>query len=182
MRLCEREVTCKCCFLILLSSMVTLEVYTLMLKNCLSWLTRQKFEELNDTPKEWYASKKLQQLALKVQQSYRYAPRKTANKNNILAVVRAFQALHMHLTRETDDNYFSSNFIKNDQHNYDTIEEAIVRTLEFIKNDKYLSTSQCEYFSRNLEVILRDYSFIKDPKEIIAPYINEINEIVNGNI
>ncbi|EHI9242710.1 hypothetical protein J9100_004023 [Vibrio vulnificus] len=154
----------------------------MVIKNYLSWFFRRKFEELNDTPKEWYASKELQQLAFKVQQSYRYSTKRTANKNNIFAVVRAFQSLHMHLTRETDDNYFNSNFIKNDLHDYDTIEQAIVRTLEFIENEENLTTSQCEYFSRNLEVILRDYSFTKNPENIIAPYISEIYEVVNGDI
>ncbi|CCO45037.1 hypothetical protein VIBNISOn1_1350001 [Vibrio nigripulchritudo SOn1] len=140
----------------------------------------------NETQKaklhEFYAPNDIRALALQAQQNYRANPNKLANRKNITAIVNAFHALHSNLSEQPHDNYFFGNLIKDHQNGYTCMDTAVKLTLELIDNPKDLYCAQCDYFSRNLEVILRDYSFKSPPEKIISPYLNEIGDVAYGGI
>lgn len=147
-----------------------------------SFITKIFIRENQLSSQKFSASRDLKELAFRAQQNYRANPDRLANRRNITAIVNAFHALHSNLAAQPHDNYFFGNLIKDHKNGYTSMDTAVSLTLDLINEPKALFSSQCEYFSRNLEVILRDYSFTSPPEKIISSYLNEISDVAYGGI
>lgn len=118
--------------------------------------------------------------------AYKKANNPEVNKDKILLIISAFEELYSNKTSETHDNYYIGNLIGTgkSEGTYEqvvgSVTEAINRTKKFIENSDKIHSSQCEYFARNLLVILEKESFKQPVNTILMPYLSTISDIENG--
>jgi len=110
------------------------------------------------------------------------------SKDKIKLIISAFEELYINKASDSHDNYYIGNFISTGifEGSYEkiigTVAGAVSRTKAFIDNNEQLHSSQCEYFSRNLLVILEKESFTQPVEKILMPYLNVMSDIGNGYI
>lgn len=140
--------------------------------------------------KTFKASAETKDLGYRVHNAYLEGSytNKIANKESIILVVEVFSELFKKITSDTHNGYYRGNLIStgriegNIKEILGTVEQAVTRTIDFINASEIVHASQCEFFSRNIDVILRDESFSEPPLDILSPYLDELNRIAAGNI
>ncbi|EKA7412764.1 hypothetical protein OL305_004584 [Vibrio parahaemolyticus] len=130
-------------------------------------------------------SPNLVKLGQQVHLAYKNSAQSTVNKDDIKTVVLSFHELYKHVAEEVHDSYFLGNLIKTGkiegtkEEVLGTIDDAVERTISFIDNSQDLTTSQCEFFARNLKEILEKHSFTKPVEDILENYLNTLNLIAH---
>ena len=140
--------------------------------------------------KTFRAEPYIEQLGCKVHDAYKQGgfDNKNADKEKIILVIECFFDLYKKKSGDTHDGYYIGNLISSGKTEgkvediIGTVEQAVNRTIEFIRKSEKVHSSQCEYFSRNLKVILEKEDFLEPPQDILNKSINELNKISQGHV
>ncbi len=142
------------------------------------------------TEKTYRADPQLKQLGYKVHDAYRKASFDNiyANKEKIILIIECFYEVHKRISGESHDGYYLGNLTSSGKLEgkvedvLGSVEQAVARTINFIRTSDKIHSSQCEYFSRNLKVILEKEIFSEDPQEILSDNLSELDEIARGKV
>jgi hypothetical protein len=145
---------------------------------------------LSTKPKGYTADEELKELGYLVHRAYRESSHKnaTADKEKIILAIEGFYELFKKTTSDIHHAYYRGNMISsarfegNIEEILGTVDQAVARTIDFINNAEVVHASQCEFFSRNIDVILRSESFSEPPADILEPYLEGLTDIATGNI
>jgi hypothetical protein len=135
------------------------------------------------TQQEWL------QLARSVRSVYLNNNEKMANKNKLLHILEAFEALYNIKTSPTNnDKIYLSNLIQTGiiEGTYEeitgTVTSQLKQTIDFIKKPtRNIFCNQASYFSENLLNCLQieEFNFQLDP--VLAPFKQSLDSVANGN-
>ena len=141
-------------------------------------------------PKGYTADEELKELGYLVHRAYRESSHTntTANKEKIILAIESFYELFKKISSDTHYAYYRGNMISSSKFEGNiedilgTVDQAVTRTIDFINNAEVVHASQCEFFARNIDVILRNESFSEPPADILEPYRERLNDIATGSI
>lgn len=140
--------------------------------------------------KSYTADPELLDVGLKVEKSYRDESHNdlVVDKDKIILVIDSFSQLYKCIEASSSDSYYLGNLISTGRIEgardevFGTVDDAVKRTKDFIRNSDEIYASQCSFYSRNLKVVLEKESFDRDPRQVLGERVGELEEISTGKI